>query len=75
MEDKASCVIPSEKMISYKEALIFAFLGLLRWMNKTNTLKSVTGAKYDSSGGVIVNNLIIKQNNKDFSHQRHKLKY
>jgi len=46
-------VIPDEKLIKFKEALIFAFLGLLRIKNKLNTLKSVTGSKKNLSAGVI----------------------
>jgi anhydro-N-acetylmuramic acid kinase len=48
-----SLLVPDKNTIEYKEALIFAFLGLLRFMEKTNTLKSVTGAIKDSSGGAI----------------------
>ncbi|MBE7652759.1 anhydro-N-acetylmuramic acid kinase [Tenacibaculum finnmarkense] len=47
--------IPSKALINYKEALIFAFLGLLRIENQVNCLKSVTGAKKDHSSGVIFN--------------------
>ncbi len=46
---------PSKEMIEYKEALIFAFLGLLRIEGKVNCLKSVTGAKRNHSSGVIFN--------------------
>jgi len=46
-------IIPNAEIIEYKEALIFAFLGLLRINEQINTLASVTGAKKDSSGGVI----------------------
>jgi len=47
--------IPSKEMINYKEALVFAFLGLLRTEGKVNCLKSVTGAKKNHSSGVIFN--------------------
>lgn len=50
---KAKIIIPESKIIEFKEALIFAFLGLLRWAGKVNTLKSVTGAKKDVCSGVI----------------------
>jgi len=46
-------VIPDETLIDYKEALVFAFLGVLRWRNEVNCLSSVTGAANDSSSGVI----------------------
>jgi len=49
----AEILIPSKEIIEYKEALIFALLGLLRFENKINCLCSVTGAKRDSSGGTI----------------------
>jgi len=46
-------IIPENNIVEYKEALIFAFLGLLRTTNQINCLASVTGAKRDSSCGVI----------------------
>ncbi|MCC5930299.1 MAG: anhydro-N-acetylmuramic acid kinase [Cyclobacteriaceae bacterium] len=50
-------IIPESRLIDYKEALIFGFLGLLRALGKTNTLKEVTGAVEDSCGGVIYDGL------------------
>lgn len=45
--------VPEEKIVDYKEALIFAFLGVLRNENQVNVLRSVTGAERDSCSGVI----------------------
>ncbi len=46
-------VLPSKTLIEFKEALIFALMGVLREERKINCLSSVTGAKRDSFGGVI----------------------
>jgi anhydro-N-acetylmuramic acid kinase len=40
-------------LISYKEALVFAFLAALRLRGEDNILSSVTGAKANSVGGAI----------------------
>ena len=45
-------VIPDDILIDFKEALIFAFLGVLRLRGENNCLSSVTGAHKDCSGGV-----------------------
>ena len=50
---KSEIVIPDKEIIEYKEALIFAFLGVLRYNNQVNCLSSVTGAQRDSSSGII----------------------
>lgn len=49
-------VVPDKMIIDYKEALVFAFLGLLRMEDKTNVLASVTGAESDSCSGRIWRN-------------------
>ena len=48
-----SIEVPSPEIVSFKEALVFAFLGVLRWRNETNSLKTVTGASRNSVGGAI----------------------
>ncbi len=45
--------IPDDKTIQYKEALIFALLGVLKLRNEVNVLGSVTGAATDHSSGKI----------------------
>ena len=46
-------IIPDDKTIDFKEAIIFAFLGMLRANGLPNCLASVTGSRQDSCGGAI----------------------
>jgi anhydro-N-acetylmuramic acid kinase len=46
-------VVPDEQTVQYKEAIIFGFLGLLRWLGETNVEKSVTGAHQNHVAGCI----------------------
>lgn len=48
-----SIEIPSTEVIQYKEALIMALLGLLRWREENTVLQSVTGASRSSIGGAV----------------------
>lgn len=50
---QSEILIPEKMIVDYKEALIFAFLGLLKMLGEINCYSSVTGAKRDSSSGVI----------------------
>ncbi|MEO9071290.1 MAG: anhydro-N-acetylmuramic acid kinase, partial [Ginsengibacter sp.] len=45
--------LPEEDVIIYKEALIMAFLGILRWREQYTVLSSVTGASRNSIGGAL----------------------
>lgn len=45
--------IPDRQLVEFKEALIFAFLGVLRIRKEVNCLASVTGGKKDLSAGEI----------------------
>ncbi|MFH0894032.1 MAG: anhydro-N-acetylmuramic acid kinase [Bacteroidota bacterium] len=49
----AEIIIPDKRTVDFKEALVFAFLGLLRMNNQNNCLASVTGAKQDHCGGSV----------------------
>ncbi|QMU27723.1 anhydro-N-acetylmuramic acid kinase [Adhaeribacter radiodurans] len=46
-------IVPEPELVSFKEALVFAFLGVLRWQQQPNCLSSVTGASHDNVGGAI----------------------
>ncbi len=46
-------VLPDKELISYKEALIFGFMGLLKELNQNNCLSSVTGALRDCCAGKV----------------------
>ena len=47
----ATFEIPDNKLVEFKESLIFALMGVLRIQNKTNIYKTFTGAKSDSISG------------------------
>jgi len=48
-------VIPDVQLVHYKEALIMAFLGVLRWRQEYTVLATVTGARRASIGGALWN--------------------
>ncbi len=50
---QAEIVVPTTELVDFKEALIFGFLGVLKWLNQINVLQSVTGANRDSSSGIV----------------------
>jgi anhydro-N-acetylmuramic acid kinase len=46
-------IVPDERLVQYKEALVMALLGALRWREETTVLSSVTGATTNSVGGAL----------------------
>jgi anhydro-N-acetylmuramic acid kinase len=46
-------VVAEPGLCNYKEALIMAFLGVLRWREEPTVFSSVTGARLDSIGGAL----------------------
>ena len=44
----------SNELVEYKEAMIFAFLGLLRLLGMNNIFSSVTGAPHDHCAGQVI---------------------
>lgn len=46
-------IFPDKDIINFKEAVIFAFIGVLRIRDEINSLASVTGARKSSSGGIL----------------------
>lgn len=46
-------VLPEENISKYKEALIMALLGVLRWREENTVMNSVTGATRSSIGGAV----------------------
>jgi anhydro-N-acetylmuramic acid kinase len=59
----ANCIVPEPFLIEYKEALIFAFLGVLRIKNIANTQHETTGASISQiSGGLHGNFSTLLQN-------------
>jgi anhydro-N-acetylmuramic acid kinase len=45
--------VPDAALVQYKEALVMALIGVLRWRQEYNVLASVTGAERDSIGGAV----------------------
>ncbi|HEY8690582.1 MAG TPA: anhydro-N-acetylmuramic acid kinase [Chitinophagaceae bacterium] len=52
-ENKIEVIVPGKNLVNYKESLIMALIGTLRWREEYNVLASVTGAKRNSIGGAL----------------------
>lgn len=55
IQENSQCkvIVPQKKIVEFKEAIVFAYLGLLRWYGVPNVLRSVTGASRDHVAGSI----------------------
>ncbi|MBC7556168.1 MAG: anhydro-N-acetylmuramic acid kinase [Chryseobacterium sp.] len=51
---KTQIVIPENKIIDFKEALIFAFMGVLKLRAENNVLSSATGSSRDHCSGILI---------------------
>lgn len=49
----AVVTVPDPEVVKYKEAIVMALIGTLRWREEANVLSSVTGATADSINGCI----------------------
>ena len=54
MYSKTEIIVPEKDVINYKEALIFAFMGVLKLNNEINVLSSATGSSEDHITGILV---------------------
>lgn len=50
----AKIIVPDPNIIEYKEALIFAFMGVLRLQNINNVISSATGSSKDHCTGLLI---------------------
>jgi len=51
VSERMSVTVPDPLIIDFKEAIVFALLGVLKSTGQVNCLASVTGARTDSCGG------------------------
>jgi anhydro-N-acetylmuramic acid kinase len=45
--------VPDANIVNYKEAIVMALLGVLRWREENTVLHTVTGASRSSIGGAV----------------------
>jgi anhydro-N-acetylmuramic acid kinase len=46
-------IVPDKKLVNYKEAMVMALMGVLRWREEYNVFSSVTGSVRNSIGGAL----------------------
>lgn len=52
-EVRCDIIVPDLEIVHFKEAIMVAFAGWLRWKGLPNFIKEATGAKEDAMGGVL----------------------
>lgn len=53
-KSQTELIVPDENIINFKEALIFAFMGVLRLRNEINVLCPATGSSENHCSGILV---------------------
>lgn len=53
MPYRIDVVVPAAEEVKYKESIVMALIGVLRWREEANVLSSVTGASRDSINGAL----------------------
>ena len=53
LSENITLVKPGDQLIDFKEAVVFALMGVLKIRNEANCLATVTGAHSDNCGGHI----------------------
>ncbi len=54
LQGKGVVALPAREIVDFKEAIVFALLGVLRVRNEINVLRSVTRACRDSCSGIVI---------------------
>lgn len=54
IKTETQIIVPEEEIINFKEALIFAFMGVLRVNNEINILSSATGSSENHCSGTVI---------------------
>ena len=55
LETGMNVIVPEKEIVDFKEAIVFAFMGVLKSSNEDNCLASATGARRNCSSGIIFN--------------------
>lgn len=50
---QVEAVVPEQTIVDFKEAIVMALIGILRWREENNVYASVTGASRNSIGGAV----------------------